>query len=112
MGKWIIVTESTCNDPSRESEFQDWYKNVHFPDVLDTPGIVRTTRYELMQPDGDRSKYINIFEIEADDIESVMKQHQENMSNKVKQGRMSSLLVRKWRGVYTQVISLPGRPSA
>ena len=47
MGKWILVVESTCNDPVRESEFQEWYKTVHYPDVLETPGIVKATRYEL-----------------------------------------------------------------
>ena len=46
MGTWIVLVEASCADPAREDEFNEWYNQVHLPDVLETPGIVKALRYE------------------------------------------------------------------
>jgi hypothetical protein len=107
MAKWILMNEGNCNDPARENEYHDWYKNTHIPDVLETPGFVKATRYELTTlSDGDRGKYSLIYEIEADDLDAVMKKHQANMQSKLQQGRITNLLERKSRGIYKQIYCL------
>jgi hypothetical protein len=112
MAKWILMNEGNCNDQARENEYHDWYRNTHIPDVLETPGFVKATRYELTTPsDGDKGKYALIYEIEADDLDSVMKKHQANMQSKLQQGRITNLLERKSRGIYQQVYCLQGKPS-
>jgi len=50
MARYILVVESNCADPAREAEFNEWYDKTHLPDILETPGFVRATRYENTEP--------------------------------------------------------------
>jgi hypothetical protein len=36
MAKWLLIVETNCSDPARESEFDEWYDRIHLPDVLYT----------------------------------------------------------------------------
>jgi hypothetical protein len=54
--------------PSPRKPFNDWYDNVHLPDVLQTPGFVAVRRYVIREPRNGRGKYLTICEIETDDI--------------------------------------------
>jgi len=40
MEKWIRLGEYTCADPTRQKEFDDFYDNVHIPNILKAPGFV------------------------------------------------------------------------
>jgi len=42
--------EANCADPAREKEFSEWYDRTHLYDVMETPGIVRASRYEYVNP--------------------------------------------------------------
>ena len=72
MEKWINMTETTCVDPAREQEFNDWFDNIHVPDVLKTPGYVSARRFVIKEPKMGRGKYLAIYEIETDDIEKTL----------------------------------------
>jgi hypothetical protein len=110
MERWILVVESNCADPARENEYRDWYRNTHMPDVLETPGFVKATSYELTsQPDKEKGKFMLIYEIETDDLDALMARHQINMISKEKQGRISNLFERKSRGIYKQIYCLQGK---
>jgi len=50
MEKWVYLVYTNCLDPSREKEYHEWYNQVHLPDVLETPGFKRATRYENSEP--------------------------------------------------------------
>ena len=39
MEKWLLVAETNCSIPAREEEFNNWYNNIHTPDILDHPGV-------------------------------------------------------------------------
>jgi hypothetical protein len=108
MGKWVLVNEVNCADPAKEEEFINWYENMHFPDVLQTPGFVKATRYELTTPPPEgKGKYLLIYEIETDDLDSMMAVHGKNMERCVKASRIrTDLLDRKSRGIYKQVYCL------
>ena len=60
MEKWINMVETNCSDPSREREFNDWYDNMHVPDVLKTPGFVAVTRYASREFQNGRGKHLAI----------------------------------------------------
>lgn len=103
MQKWLLTAETNCSDPSRESEFNEWYDNVHVPDILETPGVLRATRYENNSPAEGRGKFLALYEIETDDIGQTMVALQENISAKAKQGRMTELVAIVSMGTYKQI---------
>ena len=102
MEKWIIVVESSCNDPSREDEFNDWYENIHIPDIMETECYVRATRYELAEPAEGKGKYLAVYEIETEDFEADKVKHWNNMKAKKAQGRWTDLISVVSRGEYRQ----------
>lgn len=107
MARWLLVVESNCTDPAREAEFNEWYDRTHLPDILETPGFVKATRYELVPPVEGKAKFIAAYEIEASDIDAAMATHQENMARKRGEGRFTDLSVLVSRGIYKQISRLP-----
>jgi hypothetical protein len=37
MTKYLLFAFSDCKDPEKVDEFNDWYDNMHMPDMLKTP---------------------------------------------------------------------------
>src|SRR5947208_1893739 len=69
MSKHLYVVFTNAAE-GREAEFNDWYDNVHLPDLVAIPGVTAATRYEFAptdpsapQPPG---RYLAIYEIEGD----------------------------------------------
>ena len=106
MDKYITIVGTNCADPAREKEYNDWYDNIHLPDVLETPGFIGATRYENTTPQEGEARFLAIYEIETDDIAAFSKANMENMAKKREAGRMSELLVIVSRGQYKQIGSL------
>lgn len=103
MEKWLLTVESNCCDPSREKEFNDWYDNIHLPDILETPGFIRAVRYENTSPAEGQGKFIAMYEIETDDLASTLAKFDEIVNARAKQGRISDLLIAVGGGLYRQV---------
>jgi hypothetical protein len=103
MERWLLTVESNCCDPSREKEFNDWYDNIHLPDILETPGFVRAMRYENTNPAEGQGKFIAMYEIETDDLARTLAEFDEIVNARAKQGRMSELVVAVGGGLYRQV---------
>jgi hypothetical protein len=106
MAKWLSVVGTNCVDAAREAEFNRWYDEIHLPDVLETPGLVRATRYENTAPAEGQAKFLALYEIETDDYDNFSKAVSENMAKKRAQGRISELMVIVSRGVYKQISSV------
>ena len=106
MVKWIRVVESNCTDASREAEFHEWYNKVHLHDMLETPGIIRATRYEAVEPKEGEARFLAVYEIETDDIDELMKASQANIAGKKAQGRFSELIASVSHRNYKQIYSL------
>jgi hypothetical protein len=109
MARYILEVRTNCNDPEKEAEYNDWYNNTHLPDVLETPGVVRATRYENIDPAEGEAKFVAIYEIETDDIDTFMKTLNENIQKKREAGRMNDLLVRTHRGLYKQTYTISAK---
>jgi hypothetical protein len=103
MERWVLVAETNCSVPSREKEFNYWYDTVHIPDVLETPGILRATRYENSDPPEGRGKFLALYEIETGEIERTSAALGEIITNKWEQGRMSELVVAVSATFYRQM---------
>jgi hypothetical protein len=75
MPKAIMFVQSRPSAPEREDEYNDWYTNIHLPDVLDIPGITAARRFKASDaappPDGS-PEYCAVYELDVDDLSSVM----------------------------------------
>ncbi|CAB4365717.1 MAG: hypothetical protein F2681_17250 [Actinobacteria bacterium] len=53
----------------KEAEYNDWYDNVHMPDVLKVPGVCGAKRYEVAQLDPNTApphKYLAVYELDGE----------------------------------------------
>lgn len=74
MVKHLLMTLSNAK-PGREDEFNDWYDNQHLGDMLAQPGFAAAQRFELSSLADQRAapfRYLTLFEIEGDDIETAL----------------------------------------
>lgn len=102
--KGYLVVLSNCTDPAREEEFNDWYTNVHIPDVLETPGIVRGMRFKLAgTPREGQAKYLALYELDTDDVAAVQQGLREVLARKRAEGRMIDYLQSVASGYYLLV---------
>ena len=106
MGKYMFVVGMNVSNPANEAEFNDWYNNIHFPDVLEAPNFVRATRWEHTEPKPEDAKYLALYEVETDDLQSTMKSLDETIAEKREAGRMSNLGTPVIIGTYKQIYSL------
>lgn len=106
MGKYLLVVGLNCSDPAKEAEFNKWYNNIHFPDVLETPDFVRATRWEHTSPGEKDAKFLALYEIETDDIQEAMKSLNKTIAVKREAGRMSNLGSLVIMGTYRHLYSL------
>jgi hypothetical protein len=103
MERWLLTVESNCYDPSREKEFNDWYNNIHLPDILEIPGFMRAVFCENTNPSEGQGKFLAMYEIETDDLAGTLAKFDEIVNKRAKQGRMSELGVAVGGGLYRQV---------
>ena len=122
MEKWILAIYSICRDPSREKEFNEWYHQIHLPDILETPGVTRAARYEvhlldiletpgvtsaarheIREPAEGQAKYLAMYELETEDVDKTWAAIWEKTSEKREQGRATELLHVVWRALYKQI---------
>jgi len=74
MARHVLIVLSNAVD-GRDDEFNDWYENVHLPDLLKVDGFCAAQRFKLAEPQiyEDRSyQYLAIYEIDAEDIEKAL----------------------------------------
>ena len=89
MAKATVLVFTNCADPAREKEFNEWYDNTHVPDVLETPGFVSCTRYEMIgDPGPGQGKFLAVYEVESDDLPSTMAGLQQRVAQLAAQGRI------------------------
>ena len=92
MAKYLLFAFSDCKDPSHEAEFNEWYSNIHVPDMLEVPGMIQATRWVSAEPrEGQRRKYLALYELETDDIEAFNLKVRERGMRTIKEGRFSDL---------------------
>ena len=108
MSKAVLLVYTNC--PSeREEEFNQWYDNVHVPDILGVEGVVGARRFKLSGPgpqtitrDGQPAvaRYLAMYELDTDDTRSVMKRINETHAQLVQRGRVIDCLQVVSAGTY------------
>src|SRR5690625_5087278 len=56
----------------QEDEFNDWYTNIHLPQVVSLPGFIRAKRFESNVLEGQEPpqfKYLALYEVEGDRLD-------------------------------------------
>jgi hypothetical protein len=92
MARYLLFAFSDCKDPAREEEFNDWYDNVHLPDMLEVEGLVKATRWMTAEnAEGQQRRYLALYEVETDNIEELNERIKEKGMWTVKAGRFSDL---------------------
>jgi hypothetical protein len=58
----------------REDEYNDWYQNVHLGELVALEGFQSARRFRLTRSlvEGENYPYMAIYEIETDDLDSVL----------------------------------------
>jgi len=73
MAKKLMVVMSNPAD-GKEDEYNEWYSNTHLGDVLKAEPVVAAQRFALAKgTDEPTHGYLAIYEVEADDMQDVMK---------------------------------------
>ena len=85
----ILLVLSNCTDPSREEEFNRWYEDVHFPDILNVGQFHTAYRYENVNPVSS-AKYLAIYETDNADPADARSQHTKLMEGWGQQGHLLS----------------------
>jgi hypothetical protein len=74
---WLVYTNCPAD---RERDFNDWYENVHLPDLLTVNGIAAAQRFRLpddapalVMPSGSTAvaRYLALYELDTDDVAAV-----------------------------------------
>jgi hypothetical protein len=90
--KYLLFAFSDCKDPAREKEYNDWYDNMHMPDMLQVPGFIKATRW--MSADNKKNeirRYLALYELETDSLEEFNAKMRERGMWTFKAGRFSDL---------------------
>jgi hypothetical protein len=94
MAKYLIFAFSDCKDPKRLKEFNNWYDNMHMPDMLEIPGMIKASRWmSADKKENEIRTYLAMYEIESDDLDEFNKKMRERGMWTFKQGRFSELPV-------------------
>ena len=84
----ILAVMVNCTDPAREEEFNSWYNDVHIPDILDT-GLYQTAyRYESLDPQATKAKYLALYETHYGDPGKAGEEMGKVRTNWEKRGRL------------------------
>ncbi len=84
--KAINIIFVSSNDPAKEEEWNQWYMDVHTPEVIKTGGYVRATRCERVLPEAAGGNmellftHVTIYDIEMEPVElagQVVSRHKE-----------------------------------
>jgi hypothetical protein len=94
--RWVHFVETFCRFPSREDEYNDWYTNVHVPDVQKTPGFGTAVRYKAHQGRDGRGAYLTVYEIRTTDIDRSMALRAEYKEKERVAGRGSDTWAPMW----------------
>ena len=90
MAKYVFLVMTNPTSPAQEAEYNRWYGTDHYRDVLGVPGFVAAQRFKLAPVQYDKSgptrsqeagdvgkhphRYLSLYEIETDDLASVLKE--------------------------------------
>ena len=88
----IMLVLTNCKDANGENEFNRWYEDVHVADILDSGAFHTAYRYESLDPESSKSKYLAIYETDDIDPANSREKIRAVSADWRQRGRMSDLL--------------------
>ena len=70
MPKYLIVALNGPKD-GQEETYNSWYNEVHVPDLLAVPGVVKARRYKTLHSNT-KWPYVATYELETDDLQGTL----------------------------------------
>jgi hypothetical protein len=67
MAKGVFIVQNAPVD-GREDDYNNWYNDVHLPEILQIAGFTSARRFRKLQGEG--MPYLAMYEVEADDLEA------------------------------------------
>ena len=67
MNHYTLYFYTSCPNPKREAEYNDWYSYTHIPDLSKAKGLVAAKRY-VNEDQGSKAKYLASYEFCTDNI--------------------------------------------
>jgi hypothetical protein len=108
----LVLTSPTAG---REDEFNEWYENVHVPQVLRMPGFLSGQRFRLVDSTpSDLPRYLAVYQIESDDIDGTLETIVATAPTRTKSGAIdiSVSIVRTYEPIgELQTIPAPETPT-
>ncbi len=103
MPKAVLVVVTNC-PTGQEAEFNDWYTNTHVPDILQMPGMVAATRYEIAgKPRQGQGRFLALYEIESEDPAATMSGVTKAMPGLSAKGRLFAGLELVYAATYQPI---------
>lgn len=65
MTNWLMAVTGTVDPAVDRAAFDDWYDNVHLPEIAACPGIRRGTRYEAPHSAEGPPAFLTLYELEG-----------------------------------------------
>lgn len=89
--------------PGREQEFNDWYDNVHLPELVNMFNMDGAQRFQLVAKlmGADTNQYLAIYEFEADDPAAMLA----TMGEAAQAGKMTMSDAQDMGTTYTALFS-------
>ena len=76
----LIALNGPTDGEGDEAAYNTWYNEVHAADLMKVNGAVSVRRFKVEAKNRIDKPYANVTEIEADNVEDVMKQLREKAS--------------------------------
>jgi hypothetical protein len=105
MTRYLMLLKYNCLDTKKEAEFNEWYENMHIPDVLTQSDFKKATRWEAIDCPENEGKYVTAYEIETDNLAKTMDIERDNIARLKARNRLSDQFVLVSRCIYKLISS-------
>ncbi len=111
-----LVVMVDVPDPTREDDFNQWYTDVHIPDILETGLYFSATRYVNTGVTPGQPKYLTIYETDREDAIAAAAELRGEMGGLASKGRLfdgvKSRFVSPFAMTYSQADALAASKTA
>lgn len=108
----LLERVDCCRDDAAARALNDWYDHQYLPEMLRLTGVHSATRYELhrvvMVEPKSFPRFLAIYEIDSDAIESVLEARRRSRARLEAAGRMSEWFQERGTVVYRQIRDISG----
>jgi len=109
----IFVVFAYCKDPAKEAQLQDWYNNIHIPDVTGKGIFKNATRFINPRAKGadDDPTWLAVYETEREDVVEAWEENLVGADKWSDGDGLRSLMAVPMRGLYKRMDSSPQPPA-